>query len=349
VPVRRHVAFALTAAALASGGAACAGGGSGAAPGTTTVAAQPVALPKQSGLAAALALQELFVRVVKDVSPSVVEIETPSGLGSGVVYDDKGDIVTNAHVVGTAKAFTVTLANGDRHPGTLVGSFPPNDLAVIHVEGANPPAARFGRSSALAVGDVVLALGNPLGLRSSVTEGIVSSLGRTVTEGNGVALASVIQTSAAINPGNSGGALVDVESEVIGIPTLAALVAEFGQTPAPGIGFAIPSDTVKLIADQLISSGKVTQSGRAYLGVNVTTLPSGGVLVVSTQAGGPAASAGIRKGDVIVAVNKTPVANTDELAAILAQLKPGAKVAVVVARNGRKQTVHVTAGQLKSG
>jgi putative serine protease PepD len=158
--------------------------------------------------------------------------------------------VTNAHVVG-AKKLTVTLANGDRHPATLVGIFIPNDLAVVHVQDGTPPGARFGRSAALAVGDIVVAIGNPLGLRSSVTQGIVSSLGRTVSEGNGVALPSVIQTSAAINPGNSGGALVDLESEVVGIPTLAALDPEFGSTPAPGIGFAISSDTVRLIADQL--------------------------------------------------------------------------------------------------
>jgi putative serine protease PepD len=341
---RRHVALAVAALAVAAPLTAC--GSKSSAP------SQPATVTLRQGapsaVNAALAFQSLLVRVVKNVSPSVVQIETGAGLGSGVVYDGKGDIVTNAHVVGTAKKFTVTLANGDRHPATLVGSFPPNDLAVVHVEGATPPAARFGHSAALAVGDVVLAIGNPLGLRSSVTEGIVSSLGRTVTEGNGIALASVIQTSAAINPGNSGGALVDLESEVIGIPTLAALDPEFGQTPAPGIGFAIPGDTVKLIADQLIRSGKVTQSGRAYLGVNVATQFNGGVLVASVKPGGPAASAGIKPGDLIVAVNKTPVANTDELAAVLAGIKPGKTIPVEVIRNGKKLTIDVTVGQLRS-
>jgi putative serine protease PepD len=219
----------------------------------------------------------------------------------------------------------------------------------VHVEGETPPPARFGHSRALAVGDLVFAIGNPLGLRSSVTEGIISSLGRTVSEGNGVALPSVIQTSAAINPGNSGGALVDLESEVIGIPTLAALDPEFGQTPAAGIGFAIPSEAVKLIADQLISSGEVSRSGRAFLGVRVATTFCGGAMVASVEAAGPAASAGIKPGDVIVAIDKTPVANADELAAALAQIKPGNTIQVEVVRNGKKLTIDVTAGQLKSG
>jgi S1-C subfamily serine protease len=181
-----------------------------------------------------------------------------------------------------------------------------------------------------------------------VTQGIVSSLGRTVGEGNGVALASVIQTSAPINPGNSGGALVDLQSEVIGIPTLAALDPEFGPVPAAGIGFAIPSDTVKLIADQLIKSGKVTQSGRAYLGVRVVSQLSGGVLVAGVDPGGPAASAGIKSGDLIVTVDKTAVTNTDDLATVLAGLKPGTTVPVVVVRNGKKLTFHVKLGELTS-
>jgi S1-C subfamily serine protease len=296
----------------------------------------------------ALAVQSEFVRVVKDVSPAVVQIQTNVGLGSGVVYDDKGDIVTNAHVVGTATTFIVTLANGERRRATLRGSFPPNDLAVVHVEGAPPPAVKFGDSAALAVGDIVFAIGNPLGLRSSVTQGIVSSLGRTVGEGNGVALASVIQTSAAINPGNSGGALVDLESAVIGIPTLAALDPQFVGAPAAGIGFAIPSDTVKLIADQLIASGKVIESGRAYLGVRIATQFGGGVLVTSVERGGPADSAGIKPGDLIVAVNKTVVANTDELATVLAQIKPGTTIPIEVLRNGRKLRLQVKVGELKS-
>jgi S1-C subfamily serine protease len=159
----------------------------------------------------------------------------------------------------------------------------------------------------------------------------------------------VIQTSAAINPGNSGGALVDLDSEVIGIPTLAALDPEFGSTPAAGIGFAIPSDAVKLIADQLISSGKVSHSGRAFLGVRLATTFGGGALVASVEPGGPAATAGIKPGDVIVAVDKTPVANVDDLAARLAAIKPGKTIPIGVVRSGKKLTIDVTVGQLRSG
>jgi putative serine protease PepD len=317
-----------------------------------TVTVRPVALPAHpkavTSTDAAASLQTLFVRVVRNVAPSVVQIETSSGLGSGLVYDRKGDIVTNAHVVQGAKKFRVTFANGKQRPATLVGTFAPNDLAVVHVDGRTPAPAQFGHSAALAVGDIVLAIGNPLGLRSSVTQGIVSSLGRTVSEGNGVALASVIQTSAAINPGNSGGALVDLESEVIGIPTLAALDPEFGQTPAPGIGFAIPSDTVRLIADQLIKTGNVSQSGRAYLGVTVASLIGGGVVVVQVDDGGPAAAAGMTKGDRIVSLDGTPITNTDELATVLAETKPGRTVPVEVERSSKKLTLHVSLGELKS-
>ena len=332
------VALALALTALAAG---CFGGGSTSS-GTVTVTTGD----SSSGPAASL--QREFVQVVDDVSPSVVQIETPQGLGSGVVYDDKGDIVTNAHVVGTATEVRITLSNGSRHPGTVVGAFPPNDVAVVHVEGATPRPATFHETSPIAVGDIVLAIGNPLGLRSSVTQGIVSSLGRTVSAGNGIALPSVIQTSAAINPGNSGGALVDLRSEVIGIPTLAALDPEFGSTPAPGIGFAIPSSSVRRIADQLIATGKVTASGRAYLGVRVATLVNGGVLVASVQAGGPAAHAGLEQGDLIVAVNGKQVRSTDDLATALADVKPGTTIPVKVDRHGTTTTLQVKVGELQS-
>jgi S1-C subfamily serine protease len=191
------------------------------------------------------------VSVVKAVSPSVVQIETPQDLGSGVVFDALGDVVTNAHVVGDARRFIVTLASGDSHPATAIGRDVANDLAVIRIAGARPRAATFADSSRVEVGDIALALGNPLGLRSSVTEGIVSAVGRSVPEGNGVTLSSAIQTSAAINPGNSGGALVDLSGAVIGIPTLAALDPQMGASEAPGIGFAIDANTVRRVAGAL--------------------------------------------------------------------------------------------------
>jgi S1-C subfamily serine protease len=197
-------------------------------------------------------LQQSFTQVVKTVSPQVVQIQSNIGLGSGVVFDGHGDVVTNAHVVQGSRRFVVTLPSGDRHPATLVGADTSHDLAVVHVAGASPPAATFAASPQPQVGDLVLAIGNPLGLRSSVTQGIVSSIRDSVGEGNGVALSPAIQTSAAINPGNSGGALANLSGQVIGIPTLAAVDPEMGGAQAPGIGFAIPAATVERVAERLL-------------------------------------------------------------------------------------------------
>jgi S1-C subfamily serine protease len=198
-------------------------------------------------------LQGKYVSVVNGVSPSVVLIQTPQGLGSGVVLDTKGNVVTNAHVVAGAPELSVTLLRGRQVAATLVGTDPSSDLAVVHMTGATPTPATFADSSKISVGDIALAIGNPLGLYSSVTEGIVSSLNRNVSEGNGVTLTSAIQTSAAINPGNSGGALVDLSGRVIGIPTLAALDPDLGDSQASGIGFAIPSNEVKTVAARILA------------------------------------------------------------------------------------------------
>jgi putative serine protease PepD len=205
--------------------------------------------------ASAAAVQTQFTDVVAKVSPQVVQIQTSRGLGSGIVYDNRGDIVTNAHVTGTAKQFRVTLAGGARRNATLVGADPGHDLAVIRMSGGTPSPAPFAQTSGVKAGEIVFAIGNPLGLQSSVTQGIVSSINRSVGEGNGVTLSNVLQTSAEINPGNSGGALVDLSGRVVGIPTLAALDPEFGNNQAVGIGFAIPSDQVQKVADRLISAG----------------------------------------------------------------------------------------------
>src|SRR3954447_1603277 len=214
----------------------------------------PAAVVLPSGLLAAV--QRQFTDVVARVSPTVVQIRTAQGLGSGIVYDADGDVVTNAHVTSGATRFVVTLANGERHAASLVGADAGNDLAVIQITGATPHPASFGDSSRARAGDISFAIGNPLGLRSSVTQGIVSSVSRSVSEGNGVTLSEAIQTSAEINPGNSGGALVDLSGRVIGIPTLAGLDQEFGDAQAPGIGFAIPSSTVQRVANQLIGRGQ---------------------------------------------------------------------------------------------
>jgi S1-C subfamily serine protease len=202
-----------------------------------------------------------FEDVVAQALPSVVQIRSQRGLGSGVVFDVEGHIVTNAHVVAGVNRFTVTLSDGTVHRASLKGSYPQGDLAVVELEGARPKPAVFADSSKVRVGEYALAIGNPLGLRSSVTQGIVSSTSRTVPEGGGVTLPAVIQTSAPINPGNSGGALVDSTGAVIGIPTLAAEDPEMGGA-ADGIGFAIASNTVRSIAEQLIDRGRVTAEAR---------------------------------------------------------------------------------------
>jgi S1-C subfamily serine protease len=275
------------------------------------------------------AVQNDFVEVVNKVRPSVVEITTPTGLGSGIVYDTKGDIVTNDHVVGSALALQVSFFDGQVANATLVGAFPPDDLAVIRVQRAghlNPAA--FADSNQLKVGDIDMAIGNPLGLASSVTEGIVSFTGRTVGEGNGVVLPDTIQTSAPINPGNSGGALVNTQGEVIGIPTLAAIDPELSGSAANGIGFAIPSNTVKLVASQLISQGRVINSGRADLGISGATAANAsgspvGVIVALVEAGGPAARAGLSPDDVIISIDGQPTPTLSVLQDILAGLQPG--------------------------
>jgi putative serine protease PepD len=215
--------------------------------------------------AAYASLQEAFTTAIKEVLPSVVEIRTRSGLGSGVVFDSSGDIVTNAHVVGQSTSMQVIdSSSAEPLPATLVGVYRPDDLAVIRVSdpsGLRPAGLRpaeFGNSADLVAGDIVLAIGNPLGLDSSVTEGIVSAVGRTVSEpasdgSAGTTLPGTIQTSAAINPGNSGGALATLDGEVVGIPTLAAVSQAGGA--APGIGFAIPASTAVRIGRDLARAG----------------------------------------------------------------------------------------------
>jgi putative serine protease PepD len=294
------------------------------------------------------ALQDQMVSVIKQVKPQVVQISTDQGLGSGVIYDSKGDIITNAHVVGTSTTFTVTLSNGRSYPGTLVGSYSYDDIAVIRINATGLTPAVFGDSSALSVGDFVLAVGNPLGLQSSVTEGIVSALGRQVSEPSGNALPDVIQTSAAINPGNSGGALVDLQGQVVGIPTLAATDPQLGGS-APGIGFAISSNRAKVIADQLIASGKVTNSGRSYLGVTLSDANPTGALIVSTVPGGPAATAGLVAGDVIVDVDGTSIPDSSTFVDTMVVHHPGDVVKLkVLHQDGATTTISVTLGQLPS-
>ena len=322
-----------------------AGCGSGGSSKTITTVQQTGAV---SGNVASL--QQSYVQVIAHVAPEVVQISTPHGLGSGVVLDNKGDVVTNAHVVAEGGPFRVTDSRGRRYDANLVGTFAPDDLAVVHAQKASLPAAKFADSSKLHVGDIVLAVGNPLGLRSSVTNGIISALGRTVPEPTGAVLPNIIQTSAPINPGNSGGALVNLKGEVVGIPTLAATDPQLGGGAAPGIGFAIPSTLVSDIAHQIVAHGHVVNSHRAYLGVETATGVAGAAVVVGVQPGSPAQQAGIKPGDQITAVAGKQVGSAAGLAAALAGLAPAQKVTVtIVTPNHSRQTAHVTLGQYPGG
>jgi S1-C subfamily serine protease len=322
------------------------------------VTRQPARSAQPAAVAQADELENAYQRVIKDVLPSVVQIQTGSGLGSGVVYDDKGHIVTNAHVVGDERNFRVTTANSQEAlAATLVYSYPEQDLAVVRLDrvpdGMRP--ATFGDSAKVEVGQIVLAMGSPLGLSSSVTQGIVSATGRTVSAGDadggtGATIANMVQTSAAINPGNSGGALVGLDGRVVGIPTLAATDPGFGDSAAPGIGFAIPASTVRTIADQIVRDGRVTDSGRAALGITGRTyvdadFQPAGVAVVEVTGGGAADKAGIRAGDVIVRLGDTDITTITSLAEALAENRPGQRTTVTYLRDGRQRTVDVTLGE----
>jgi S1-C subfamily serine protease len=303
-------------------------------------------------------LQKEYEQTVADVLPSVVQISAKDSTGSGVVYNTNGDIVTNEHVIGSAKTVQVRDSAGDQVlEAKVVGEFAPDDLAVIKVtkDASSLKPAKFANSNDAVVGEIVLAMGNPLGLTDSVTQGIVSATGRTITgnENGGKALiTAAIQTSAAINPGNSGGALVDLSDQVLGIPTLSARDPSAGGA-APGIGFAIPSNTVMNIANQLIKTGKVTQSDRASLDMSAQTAASdsgqpAGVAVTQVTAGGAADKAGIKPGDLVVAINDTATPTLETLESTLSALAPGDKVKLHVQTQGSVRIVDVTLGSLGS-
>ena len=305
-------------------------------------------------------LQGVYEATIARVLPSVVEITAGNATGSGVVFDRKGDIVTNAHVVGTAKKFKVRVSAAS-HPmnARLVGVFTPDDLAVIRVShGASVlKPVRWADSAKAQVGAIVLAMGSPYGLTDSVTQGIVSATGRTVTGPNipghpPTIIVNAIQTSAPINPGNSGGALVLLSGYVLGIPTLNAQDPELGG-PALGIGFAIPANTAVEIGRQLIRTGKVTKSDRASLQikgethVNSASKPAG-VTVVAARPGGAAADAGIRAGDVIVGIAGQPTLLIAALEDALIGYRPGERVKVEVLRDGNPRQFTVKLGSLTS-
>jgi len=286
--------------------------------------------------------------VAAKVQPSVVDITTGTGEGSGVVLSADGAILTNNHVIADARGdqLAVTFADGKTAKATVVGTDPRGDIAVIKAQGVSGlTPAKFGNSDDMQVGDAVLALGSPLGLQGSVTLGIVSALHRTIGEnsdnpgGARQSIGEAIQTDAAINPGNSGGALVNLAGEVIGINTA---IATSGQGAAGniGVGFAIASNKAKSTADQLLSGGKVSPP---YLGVSVAN-GNGGALLADVVAGGPADKAGLKKGDLVTRIGDRTIGDSNALVGAIQSAKSGDQVKITIKRDGAEQQVTATLG-----
>jgi putative serine protease PepD len=290
------------------------------------------------------------------IAPSVVTISVTtggqgpfggqaSGSGSGIVLRSDGTIVTNNHVVAGATSVEVTTADGRSAPATVVGTDPSSDLAVVQAEGLSGlPAAVFADSDELAVGQAVLAVGAPLGLSNTVTEGIVSTLDRPVRTGDGASEQSVIdavQTDAAINPGNSGGALVDLAGRVVGVPSAIA-TAGSGSSGNIGVGFAIPSNDAVEVAEQLLADGT---ADHPLLGVGVgerTGATAAGAVLTDVTASGPAAAAGLRPGDLVTQVGDRRVVDADSLIVAVRDHAPGDAVEVTYLRDGRERTTTAT-------
>jgi S1-C subfamily serine protease len=292
--------------------------------------------------------------VADRVLPAVVSIEIrvgdQGGFGSGVVIDGAGFVLTNNHVVSPAAGnpdatLETVFADGTRVPARIVGRDPKTDLAVLKVEVANPTVAQLGRSGALEPGDGVIAIGSPLGLASTVTTGIVSAVDRPVRlQGDGSdtnAVIDAIQTDAAINPGNSGGALVDSSGAVVGINTAIRTLGGGEGGGSIGLGFAIPIDDARVIAEELIRSGRVRHPDLGVNAASVTDGVSDGARVQNVQQGSAAAEAGIVEGDVIVRVGERGVATADELEVAVREFEIGAPVPVALVRDNRPLTVTV--------
>lgn len=270
------------------------------------------------------------------------------GMGTGVIIDTQGHILTNNHVVGDADELSVRLHDGRSFKATIVGKDPRSDLAVIKIDATNLKPAKLGNSENLKIGEWVVAVGNPFGLDNTVTAGIVSATGRSLLGGN--QYEDFIQTDAAINPGNSGGPLVNLDCEVIGINS--AIFSRSGGYM--GIGFAIPSTMAKNVMESLIKTGKVV---RGWLGVGIQNLTSDlaqsfnfdgtdGSLIGHVQEGSPAEKAGLRQGDIIIGLNGELTPNINQLRNRIASLEPGSNQTIDVMRDGKKLSITVAVGEL---
>jgi S1-C subfamily serine protease len=287
---------------------------------------------------------EPVAAVAQVVSPSVVQIETSDGLGSGVVYDSSGLVMTNAHVVGSATTVTVRTADGEAIEGEVLGTDTGTDIAVVRAPGIDAPAASLAIDTKPAVGQIAVAVGSPYGLDQTVTSGIVSAVNRPVDNDKGVVV-NMIQTDASINPGNSGGALANRDGQIIGINT--AIFSQTGENT--GIGFAIPIATAKKAADQLVNGQSVAKAGLGLSGPSETPNGDAGAYVQSVTPGGAADLAGIRDGDLIVDVDGTAIRSFDELRGFISSHSPGETVTVTVIRDGERIEIEVTLGTLSTG
>ncbi len=267
------------------------------------------------------------------------------GEGAGVVYDKKGDILTDEHVVAGATSVKVTFENGQKVKAKVVGTDPSTDVAVIHV---NVPASElhpipFADSSAAQVGDPVVAIGSPFSLPETVTAGIVSAVGRSITAPNNYTITGAIQTDAAINPGNSGGPLLDGNGHVVGladqIETNNTTVS--GEGSSSGVGFAIPSNTVAHIADRIIGGQPVRH---AYVGVFLNGASTGGAQITSVQPGSPASRAGLRNNDLVTAINGKTISSTQQFIETVDTYSPGQTITVTLSRGGSTKQVKLTLG-----
>jgi len=289
----------------------------------------------------------LFKRFFEEFAPSIPRKKLETSLGSGVIISDKGYIITNNHVIEGADEIQITLKDGRNLQARMIGADPGSDIAVLHVDARDLPAITLGQSEAIEIGDVVLAIGNPFGVGQTVTMGIVSATGRDRV---GLSLfENFIQTDAAINPGNSGGALINAFGHLIGINT--AIVTRSGGSQ--GIGFAIPIDNAKNIAEDIIQFGHVV---RGWIGIEIQNLSvklaesfglkdTNGVLIAGVLNQGPADKADLRPGDVILSVNGATVIDGKHAINMIAQSKPGTSVNLTIQRSGQTLKVQVVTSE----
>jgi serine protease DegQ len=275
------------------------------------------------------------------------DTQNSSSLGSGVIVGPEGYILTNHHVIEAADEIELALADGRKVPARIIGTDPETDLAVLKVDIADLPAVTFGNPQKLSVGDMVLAIGNPFGVGQTVTMGIVSALGRSHL---GIStFENFIQTDAAINPGNSGGALVDSAGNLVGINS--AIYSRSGGSL--GIGFAIPADLAKQVMQQIVGTGSVT---RGWIGVEVQDISAelaesfrlsgtNGTLISGVLRGGPADRAGVKAGDILVAVESSPVVDSTNMLNLIAALEPGKQATLKILRNRAEMLIEVNVGK----